>query len=111
MHEPSPVPTRGDDAVVARTTARRLVWMGLGLTLLLGLFGLLARLQMIAWGLVRSALDPSLRAPPVPTEELKLAEGYVEQALTVPKQGPLMPYSMLTWAQADEAIVRSNVSG
>ena len=52
MHEPSPAPTRADDAAVARTTARRLVGIGLGLTLLLGLFGLSARLQMIAWGLV-----------------------------------------------------------
>ncbi len=35
----------------------------------------------------------------------------VAQALTRPKVGPLMPYSMLTWALADEPIAFSSVSG
>ena len=35
----------------------------------------------------------------------------VEQALTTPKVGPLMPYSMLTWAEAELPIAFSSVSG
>ena len=44
----------GDAAAPAHeaTVARRLVWLGLAITLLVALFGLLARAQMIGWGLV-----------------------------------------------------------
>ena len=35
----------------------------------------------------------------------------VEQALTTPKVGPLMEYSMLTWADAELPIAFSSVSG
>jgi hypothetical protein len=35
----------------------------------------------------------------------------VEQAEQVAKVGPLMPYSMPTWADADEPMMRKSVSG
>ena len=35
----------------------------------------------------------------------------VEQAEQVANVGPLMPYSMPTWAAADEPMMRSSVSG
>ena len=40
------------DSPTSEPAARRLVWMGLWITLLVGVFGLVARAQMIAWGLV-----------------------------------------------------------
>jgi hypothetical protein len=41
-----------DTAAHEATAARRLVWLGLAITLAVALFGLVARAQMIAWGLV-----------------------------------------------------------
>ena len=38
--------------VTEPATARRLIWIALALSLMVALFGLMARMQMIAWGLV-----------------------------------------------------------
>ena len=42
---------------------------------------------------------------------MPMACAAVEQALQVANVGPLMPYSMPTWAAAEEPMKRNSVSG
>jgi hypothetical protein len=42
---------------------------------------------------------------------MPMACAAVEQALQVANVGPLTPYSMPMWAEADEPMMRSNVRG